>query len=63
KLVIIGGWILGLVCFTVPMFAIKLFVDDVTENNFLRSMYNSLSEAMWSLAVAWMIFACETGHG
>jgi hypothetical protein len=63
---VVLGWLVALTLAVSSMFGISYFNRDeqVVQYNALQSSsYISLHRVAWALAVAWLIFACETGHG
>ncbi|XP_012279116.2 O-acyltransferase like protein [Orussus abietinus] len=59
KLLVVIGWVLSLV-------TMASIVYGLYGHNFgpiLASIHTALSHSGWALCIAWIIFACVTGHG
>ncbi|XP_048774347.2 nose resistant to fluoxetine protein 6-like isoform X2 [Ostrea edulis] len=63
KVFVILGWIIALVCVSSVVFGTLEQNRGHKQSISVSALYNSLSKTTWSLGVAWIIFACNTGYG
>ncbi|XP_069696161.1 nose resistant to fluoxetine protein 6-like isoform X1 [Periplaneta americana] len=64
KLQISAGWLLTAVALLGPLFGSLPFQQpDYVFNNLETSLYSGLHRPVWTLGVAWLIFACVSGYG
>ncbi|XP_069696166.1 nose resistant to fluoxetine protein 6-like isoform X2 [Periplaneta americana] len=64
KLQISAGWLLTAVALLGSLFGLLPFQQpDYAFNNLETSIYSGLHRPVWTLGVAWLIFACVSGYG
>ncbi|XP_069121441.1 nose resistant to fluoxetine protein 6-like [Argopecten irradians] len=63
KLTILIGWTVSLTCVTSVVYG--TLEENKGHLNSLQvdGVYNALSKTAWSLGLAWIVFACNTGYG
>lgn len=57
------GWVIALGCVSAVIFGTTHENRGHKNSLSVDALYNSLSVLTWSLGVAWIIFACNTGYG
>ncbi|XP_039294742.1 nose resistant to fluoxetine protein 6-like [Nilaparvata lugens] len=58
------GWTLTLICLSISYFGVYPFVQYGFEHGaIVDSLYNTFSHSIFALAVGWIIYACQKGHG
>lgn len=58
------GWLVSLALLYAVVFGPYEFVQFDHEYDALEAaLFSSLSRPAWAFALAWIVFACHTGHG
>jgi len=58
------GWALNTAMCLAIVFTLAIaYKEDYQDNNLEAAFYGSLHRLGWSIGIAWIIFACSTGHG
>lgn len=61
---VIFGWICCFTLITVPVFINHVFLlEEKAYNRLQESLYLSCWRSVWSLGIAWIIWACVNGYG
>lgn len=63
KCVALLGWVIALGCVSAVIFGTTHENSGHKNPLSVDALYNSLSVLTWSLGLAWIIFACNTGYG
>ena len=56
-------WVISLVCVSSVIFGQTNESRGNINSVEVDSVYNAVSKTVWSLGLAWIIFACNTGYG
>ncbi|XP_064616908.1 nose resistant to fluoxetine protein 6-like [Liolophura sinensis] len=57
-------WLAATACGISVIYGMKgVNSNDVQLTNDVNALYNAISRTAWALALAWVVFACCTGHG
>ena len=63
QLVVVLGWTLAAVCNLSVLYGLYHMMNGHPISVSLSAFYNSVFRTVWAVGVAWVIFACVTGHG
>ncbi|XP_033748135.1 nose resistant to fluoxetine protein 6-like [Pecten maximus] len=64
KISVLIGWSLAIVMGVLPVYGLYHYYHDQTGANLaVSAFYISCSRLSWSIAIAWVIYACATGYG
>ncbi|XP_069135206.1 nose resistant to fluoxetine protein 6-like [Argopecten irradians] len=64
KISVLIGWLLAVFMGTLPVYGLYHYYHDSAEANLgVSALYVSCSRLSWSIAIAWVIYACATGYG
>ena len=63
QLVVALGWMLAAVGNLSVLYGLYHMVNGHPISLGVSAFYNSVSRTVWAVGVAWVIFACVTGHG